>query len=216
VIETGCPGIDRMLGGGLRGWSIHELAGSGATAFLVALAHRLAGPILWIAPAGHAAPVYPPGLASAGLDPDRLVMVTAPSERDRLWAAEESLRSGAAALVVIELVRPITLTRCRRLALSAGNGRATGFVLGADHAGITGEGAAPGALAPGAWTRWLASAQHGAPSGPPCWRLELVRNRAGGTGKWSIEWHEQENRFRMVCQSRHRPAGAADGQRLAG
>ena len=214
VIETGCPEVDRALSGGIRQGAMHEMGGPGATGFVVALARRFSGQVLWIAPAGQGAPFYPPGLAAAGLDPGRLVRITAYCRRDLLWAAEESLKSGAGGLAIIELDRPITLSESRRLSLSAQAGRTTGFVLA--HAAMEDDAGTPKPLAPGVWTRWAVSGLPAAHAGYPRWRIELVRNRAGITGKWSIDWHEQENRFRVVRQSGHRPARPADAHRLAG
>jgi protein ImuA len=84
---------------------------------------RTRGPVVWIRP-GWA----PERLNAAGLqplaDPGRLLLVQPDRDESLLWATEEALRSGAAPLVVTELLAPPALTPIRRLHLAAEAGTA--------------------------------------------------------------------------------------------
>src|SRR5215470_7496051 len=102
-VPFGIPAIDAILGGGLGGSALHEIAAAhetetvAATAFALALAARRNGSIsagrsvLWIAEdlslAESAAP-YGPGLDAIGIAPERLISVAAAHSRDVLWAME--------------------------------------------------------------------------------------------------------------------------------
>ena len=130
----GLAGLDAHLGGGLPRGCLHEVAGAvddgAAAGFCAALLGRLsaepmAGPVLWCQPTLD---LYGPGLAAFGLDPARLIVVTARRPADRLWAMEEGLRCPALAAVLGEL-DALDLTAARRLQLAAETSGVTGFVL---------------------------------------------------------------------------------------
>jgi protein ImuA len=150
------PALDRHLGGGLPRGCLHEVAGvvddGAALGFCAVLAGRLAAerPVLWCQPDFD---LYAPGLAAFGLDPARLIVVTARRPADRLWALEEGLRCPAPAAAVIEL-DALDMTAARRLQLAAEASGVTGFVLHPD--GLR------SAVASVAVTRWtVISAGHG-------------------------------------------------------
>jgi protein ImuA len=186
----GLPVLDRHLGGGLPRGCLHEVAGTvddgAALGFCTALAGRLAAerPVLWCQPDFD---LYAPGLAALGLDPARLVVVTARRPADRLWAMEEGLRCQALAAAVIEL-DDLDITAGRRLQLAAEASGVTGVVLHPDGLRT--------ATASVAVTRWTvtSSAGHGVHRskwlGPSCWQVELRRCRGGRPGRWLIEWTE--------------------------
>src|SRR5215470_374423 len=98
VLPFGVDAIDRSLpGGGLALGAVHEILGSGgdeedgaaACGFIAGLLARLgAGPVFWCLKRPD---LYGPGLVAHGLDPARLVVVTAPRDEDTLWAVEEGL-----------------------------------------------------------------------------------------------------------------------------
>jgi protein ImuA len=109
-----------------------------ACGFALTLAVRAAGElgtILWIAEdfaLTEMGQPYAPGLAEQGLDPNRLVLVRAPSARQALWALEEALKSPACAAVVGEVhdaVRHCDLTATRRLVVAARASGAEGILL---------------------------------------------------------------------------------------
>jgi cell division inhibitor SulA/protein ImuA len=53
--------------------------------------------LVWISPPHEP---YPPALAQSGLDPARMLRIDAPQPADRLWAIEQVLHSGSAAVVL--------------------------------------------------------------------------------------------------------------------
>ena len=75
------------------------------------------GPVIWISPGWVAERVYPPGLRDL-TDPGRIIFARARRPEDVLWAMEEALRSGAAAMVLADLPAPPGLTPVRRLHLA--------------------------------------------------------------------------------------------------
>ncbi|MFN4203423.1 MAG: ImuA family protein [Tabrizicola sp.] len=102
----------------LRRGRVHELCGPSRIQLAARIMARTGGPVVWIRPGW-----LPERLNAAGLqplaDPARLILVQADRDEGLLWAAEEALRSGAAPLVVAELLSPPALTPTRRLHLAA-------------------------------------------------------------------------------------------------
>lgn len=69
---------------------------------------------------------FPPAWQHHGVDPARLAIVNSGSN-DSLWAAEQCLRSGACAAVML-WPRQVSQTQLRRLQVAAESGRSMGFV----------------------------------------------------------------------------------------
>src|SRR5664279_4849502 len=78
-LSLGIPAIDQALpGGGISLSALHEAASVGpdtehaaaATLFVAGLLTRLDGPVLWVL---RQADLFAPGLAGAGLQPDRVI-----------------------------------------------------------------------------------------------------------------------------------------------
>jgi len=215
TVSLGANVLDEALPlGGLRRDALHEVAASdysnmgAAMGFTTALVARFAevsplAPVLWCE--GSHAPfdfggLYGPGLASFGLDPARLVIVTPSRDVELLWTLEEALRLGAFAAVVGEIdagARAFNLTATRRLQLAAEEGGAPALLL-TGHQSV-------GASA--AVTRWRVAA---APSpvdlplrdrqmqfpGRPCWHVTLERCRGAERGaSWSMEWDRARLEF---------------------
>jgi len=206
AIPFGHPEVDAATGG-LRRGALHDVSPTGApdmaaaTGFALACAGRLLAAAgrgslwLWVRAemAGReAGEPYGPGLAAFGLDPSRLVAVTAASTADVLRAAEEGLAAHAFAAVLIEPFgddRRLDLTACRRLSLIADGGRSTGILLRT--------GGIPGPTS--AVTRWCVAAapSSGGPHpGNPVFAADLARNRLGPVGMWMMEWRIDEQSFR--------------------
>src|SRR5438874_2024179 len=139
VLPFGVAAIDRALpGGGLALGAVHEILGIGgdeedgaaACGFIAGLLARLRRrPVLWCLKRPD---LYGPGLLAYGLDPARLVIVTAPRDEDILWAIEEGLRAPGLVAVIggigrLPLVagRGLALggARCGRTALLIRGGR---------------------------------------------------------------------------------------------
>src|SRR5947209_647034 len=96
-LPFGLAPIDAALpGGGLPLGALHEVAGGGAdiehgaaaARFAAGILARIAGPVLWVL---ERRDLFAPGLAGAGLHPDRVLYAEA-GRRDVLLVMEEGLR----------------------------------------------------------------------------------------------------------------------------
>jgi protein ImuA len=207
------------LGGGLKRGALHEVFASSsheatASGFILALAIRLGGPVLWIrqdyAALEHGE-LAATGVLELGLDPSRLVLLRVPDVAGALRAASDALTCPALGAVVIELIgepKLLDLVAYRRLALGAGQSGVTALLL--RFSAEPGFGVAE--------TRWLVRA---APSGHeddwgrPVFDVELQRNRHGPGGHWVMEWSCDDGVFRqadrgaVVSAPADRPAATA-------
>ena len=165
------------------------------------------------APYGH-------GLAQLGLDVGRLLIVETRTDKDALWALEETLRSGVRPAVVAgALSGGLDLTSCRRLNLAAAPQRTPLVVLSGTDAAGTSAAAARWriAAAPAARDRFGAFAV-------PRWHVALERCRLGNRhgrpmnnlGAWLIEWNHVSHRFRVAAGLADRPPVRGDSLRHAG
>ena len=216
-LPFGLAALDAALpGGGLAVDALHEVMGTGPDLQHAAIAARFAagvlarrpGPVLWVL---ERADLFAPGLAGAGLHPDRVIYARA--GRGGLLVMEEGLRHRGLAGVVLELPGPLSLTASRRLHLAAEAAGVMALVL--RRPWTTKE--AP-ARATAAATRWQVSAL---PSGPVVphapgvpglgrvrWRLELLRCRGGRPGSWDVEACDAEGRLGLVSPLADGPAAA--------
>lgn len=105
----------------LRRGRVHELCGPSRIMLAARIMARTRGPVVWIRPGWGSDRLNAAGLQPLA-DPARLILVQADRDEGLLWATEEALRSGAAPLVVAELLAPPALTPTRRLHLAAGTG----------------------------------------------------------------------------------------------
>lgn len=133
VVPTGRASLDALLPGG--GWpkgAVTEILlpceGIGELRLLVPALVRVAAEGGRIALAGPPHVPYAPALAAAGIGLSRLVLVRAESARDRLWAAEQCLRSGACG-AVLAWAADCSDRDLRRLQLAAEKGGCTGFLF---------------------------------------------------------------------------------------
>ncbi len=223
-LPFGLAPIDAAMGGGLARGALHELAGSGADVqhgaaaalFAAGILARLEGPVLWVLEQHD---LFAPGLAAAGLHPDRVVYARA-GRRDALLVMEEGLRHRGLAGVAAEISGRITLSASRRLQLAAEATGVTALLLRRP-----GKGSAELAGAVAAVTRWRIGAL---PSAPPIadapdvpglgrarWRLDLLRSRGGRTGSWIVEACDASGRLDMVAALADRPQAADAGRRRA-
>jgi protein ImuA len=100
---------------------VHEFCGPSRLMLAARIMARCQGPVIWIRPGWVAECLNAAGLQPLA-DPARLILVQAPRDDCLLWPAEEALRSGAAPLVIAELLTPPALTPIRRLHLAAETG----------------------------------------------------------------------------------------------
>ena len=229
-LALGVPDIHAHLPGnhpdrGLACGVLHEVvAGShgdrpAAFGFVFALtAAALAsrsGPAIFIASrralADFGAP-YGHGLARLGLDVGRLLFVETRSDKDALWAIEDTLRSEARpAMVAGAIAGAPDLTASRRLNLAAAAPATPLVLLRTSIAAGTSAAATRWCIgaAPAARDRFGAFAS-------PRWRVELERCRNGRPGHWLVEWNHVAHRFRLVEVVADRAPVARAGLRRAG
>jgi len=159
--------------------------------------------------------LYGPGLMAHGLDPARLVLVTAPRDDEILWAVEEGLRAGPAsglAAVVGELGR-LPVVAGRRLQLATERSGVTALILRRWRNAA--EAAAERDRPSTALTRWRVSALSsaeiaGEPGiGRPRWRVALLRVRGGVPGAWDVEVADATGHVSLSAELADRPAAPA-------
>ncbi len=136
------------------------------------------GTVLWLRPGWLPERLFPEGVLSF-LEPGRIIFVTPRRPEDLLWCFEESLRGGAAALVVAELPEPPHLTPVRRLQLAAETGAEEGAVTPTGLMLTPGRGGAPGVE-----TRWHLAPGH--THRETRWQLDRLRARADPPQSWII------------------------------
>ena len=168
---------------------VHEVCGPGAFAFVGALAMRLGGKAMWVREGWQRDQINPLGFAELAR-PGDLLIANAKDQVEVLAIAEEALRSGALALVVMELSKPLGLTEGRRLQLAAKGMETTGLAIIPEGMGSN-----------AAETRW-----HCAPVFDPgdstLQEWKLIKNKSGTLGAWYVRWDHASRRFNMVS-----PAG---------
>jgi protein ImuA len=195
---------DRLAGGGLAVAALHEAAAerpgvsdeAAATLFLASVAARREGTVLW---ALARRDLFAPGLAFAGLAPERVLYAECRCDEDVLAVMEEGLRHGGLAAVVGE-VRRAAMAPTRRLQLAAEEGGTMALMLRCWRKGGEDPLAAPSA----AVTRWrlgcAPSAELPAPGiGRPRWRLALARQRGGEPHNWIMEGPDAKGRLALFA-----------------
>ena len=153
----------------------------------------------------------PDGLAHAGLDPARLIVVDARVGADALWAMEEALNAGAFVLGEAGAARTYDLTASRRLHRAAREAGGQALVIRAHDA--------DGGSA--ALTRWRVSARPGRAApwrgagglpGLGSQRLSAVleRRRGGAPGVFELEWEDDAlRRLEPAALAERTPQAAA-------
>lgn len=212
VLSFGLAAVDaRLAGGGLLP-ALHEAAAASpapgddaaANLFLAALAARFArageqGQVLW---AVARRDLFAPGLASAGLTPDRILFARCRDDAETLAVMEESVRHGSLAAVLGEIGRA-GMAATRRLQLAAEESGTPALLLRRWRKTGLDPLAAPSA----AFTRWRigcapsAALPFGiAPSGGigrARWQVALVRQRGAPPYDWLMEAPDGEARFAL-------------------
>ncbi|MBV8686206.1 MAG: protein ImuA [Alphaproteobacteria bacterium] len=210
-LPFGIESIDsRLAGGGLAAAALHEAAGdrdglfdeAAATLFLAAIAARTHGTVLW---ALARRDLFAPGLALAGLAPDRILYAECDRDEEVLAVMEEGLRHGSLGAVVGETARaPMAATR--RLQLAAEEGGTPALMLKRRKK----PGEDPLDLPSAAVTRWRIGCAPSSPLpvagvGRPRWRLALARQRGGEPHEWIMESPDAEGRLALPSELEHRP-----------
>ena len=208
ALALGVAGADAALGGGLLPGALHEIYATDwvAAGFAACLAIRAAGkkPLFWVRPDYEAleyGEISANGLFELGGDPANLFRLSAPNATEALVAAADILAEPHVGALVLELSRnpkSLDLVAGRRLAFAAAGSGVTVLLLQ--------EGASE--MSSAALTRWRVTA---APSdggddwGNPAFRAELVRNRLGPTGCWTMQWEPENGFFRQTRRDQYAP-----------
>lgn len=222
VLPFGIAAIDdRLPGGGLALGALHEIAGNGdgvvdgaaAGLFAAGIAARTSGKVLWCVTQSD---LFAPGLAQAGLPPDRVIHVEAGDDKTLLAVCEEALRHGGLGAVVAEVAK-LPMVASRRLQLAA-----------EDHATLClvvrrwkqVKAAAEFGQPTSATTRWRVSAAPSAPLPVPGlgrarWDLELMRCKGGEAARFTVEACDEKGRLALPAALVHRPAQAPSRLRAA-
>jgi protein ImuA len=156
-------------------------ATTGFIAGLLAPLMESGGTSLWISSSAN---LFPPALKKFGVQPDRIIFLDLRSEKDILWAIEESLKCSVLSAVVGE-ISEISFIASRRLQLAVEQSRVTGFILRRKVRNLN---------TTACISRWKISPLPSAlidnlPGiGFPQWRVELLRMRNGKAGVWNIKW----------------------------
>ncbi|MGN6210016.1 ImuA family protein [Asticcacaulis sp.] len=227
VLPFGVAAIDKCLpGGGLALGVLHEVAGMGqgavdgavAAVFAAGIAARTSGQVVWCMCQPD---LFAPGLAQAGLKPERLIQVEAGDEKTVLACCEEALRHKGIGAVVGEVSR-LSLTTSRRLQLAAEETHALCLIV--RRWGREKDAVAFG-LPNAAVTRWrvapLASQTLpvrglGQILVRARWRLELMRCKGGDTALFDVEACDAQGRLALAAPLVHRPAAAAEAEEHTG
>ncbi len=215
VLPFGIEAVDaRLAGGGLAAAALHDVAAASpewsddasATLFLAGLAARKAavdprGQVLW---AFSRRDLFAPGLAQAGLPPDRLLYAECRDDAEVLAVLEEGLRHGGLAAVIGEVGR-CAMAPARRLQLAAEEGGTMALLLRRWKKA----GRDPLAEPSPAVTRWRIGSAPSAPLpvegiGRACFAVTLTRQRGGNPAEWLLEAPDAEARFALFPGSRDR------------
>ena len=161
-------------------------------------------PVLWCA---MRTDLFAPGLACAGLHPDRVIHAEAPDEKTVLLVMEEALRHPGLSAVVGELGE-LPMTASRRLVLAAEKSGVMALALRRRR-----EARPEDDRLTAARTRWritpLPSTALAVPGlGRARWQVELTRCRGGQPRTWMMEACDAQGRLAIPAELAHRPAAA--------
>ena len=185
--ESACA-LTNILG--LAPGRAHEFCGP-ARRVLAAWVMNWGAPVVWLRLRHNRDRLCPNGLADWAA-PGGMIVAEAAHATDLLACAEDSLRSGACALVVLDLAEPVAMTPLRRLHLAAEDGLARrraqqpgtdvrALVLTPDEGG-----------SPGVETRWHmapcpANTAPAAQLVGAAWRLARRRARMTPPAQWQVQ-----------------------------
>ncbi len=138
-IPTGFDSLDNALPS--QGWHIGGVTellvdqeGIGEFSLLLPALRHVTADNQWAAFVNPPHIPYAPALGNAGIRPDRLLIINSQNDANTLWAAEQVLRAGIFASVVVWLTKS-TAQKQRRLQLAAETGKTWATVYRPLHAG---------------------------------------------------------------------------------
>ena len=149
--------------------------------------------------------MFAPGLACAGLSPDRVIHAHATCDHDVLLAMEEALRHPGLSAVLGELTR-LPMTASRRLVLAAEKSGVMALALRRRREGRPEEEGLNAAA-----TRWRVTptpspALAVAGLGPARWQVELTRCRNAAPKTWMMEACDAQGRLSLPAELAYGPA----------
>jgi len=164
-------------------------ASSGFIAGILSALMKNGGVCLWI---GSSRKIFPMGLKTFGIDPEKIIFVDLQKEKDILWTMEEALKCDGLAAVLGEM-REFSFTASRRFQLAVDQSGVTGFILRLNPRNLN---------TTACVTRWRITSLPSILSddmpgvGFFRWNAELLKVRNGKPGSWPIEWIK--GRFRHI------------------
>ena len=181
VIENAFPNGELPLG------AVHEFicngledtaATGGFISGILSSIMQSGGASIWISSSRI---IFPPALASFGIQPDKIIFIELKREKEILWAMEEALKCDTLSAVIAE-VKELSFTNSRRLQLAVEQSRVTGFIIRNNPRSLN---------TTACVTRWkitsLPGEQHDMPGvGFPKWNVELLKVRNGKPGSWEV------------------------------
>jgi protein ImuA len=173
--------------GAIHEFISYEPADAASTSgFISSLAGNLmndGGLCLWV---GSEKRVFASGLKHFGLEPDRIVFIDAPRQKELLWIIEEALKCEALAVVIGE-IKELGFTESRRLQLAVERSGVTGFI----HRYQPYSENAVACTARWKITPLPGVANDGLPGvGHSCWDVQLLKVRNGRPDSWQAGWSE--------------------------
>ncbi len=131
-LACGYPGLDRLLNGGWPQGALVEILtehrGIGELRLLLPALAGITQSDRWLALVAPPYIPYAPALARAGVRLERVLQIHPGSQKDRLWALEQTLRSGSCGAVLAWL-QEADAHGLRRLQLAAEAGDSVGFLF---------------------------------------------------------------------------------------
>jgi hypothetical protein len=160
------------------------------------------GVVIWSDPHRE---LYPPALATLGIDLSNLILLRPKSEADELWAIAECLRCSAVA-VTIAVPQKLSQIEARRLQLAAERGGGVGLLL--RHTGRTSTHYA-------AATRWLIAPARGERT-IQRWKIQLLHGHGGRVGEnVFLEYSRENHSVRAIEKLPHRQTTPKTASRIA-
>lgn len=185
AIASAFPGNDFPTG------TVHEFISyqsqqvAATSAFIGILLHHLmcsGGRCIWVSAKRN---IYAPALKLLGIEPDAVIFIDVTSEKDVLWAIEESLKCEALTAVVADC-RELSFTQSRRLQLAVETSHVTGFIH-RNNPRTENTVACVSRWKINPIASFLNEEMPGV--GFPRWDVQLVKVRNGKPANWQIEWN---------------------------
>jgi len=170
----------------------HLAASGGFIGGLLSILMKDGAACVWISTKRR---LFPLSMRLFNVDPERIIFMDVPREKDVFWIMEEALKCEGLAAVVAEL-NGLNLIESRRLQLAVEQTGVTGFVLRKD---------ARKTVSSMVSARWRISplpsvTEDKMPGvGFPRWNIELMKVRNGNPGNWILEWGG--DRFVEIAQN---------------